>query len=75
MKKTEALLEYNKKVRLEVKTEKTKYVVVSRHQNARQNRNLLTADKSFGISNIRSKLHSRRNGKRFNFGVLSVVER
>jgi hypothetical protein len=34
-------------VALEVNTEKTTYVVVSHHQNAGQNQNLLTANKSF----------------------------
>jgi len=45
-------------------------VVVSRHQNVGQNRNLLTANKSFenvakinlfGKNSNKSKVHSRRN--------------
>jgi len=37
-------LEASREVGLEVNTEKTKYVVMSHHQNAGQNHNLLTAD-------------------------------
>jgi len=44
-KNREALLEPSKDVSLEVNTEKIKYVVMSRHQNAEQNRNLMTANK------------------------------
>jgi hypothetical protein len=32
---------------MEVNTEKTKYMIVSHHQNSRQNHNLLIANKSF----------------------------
>jgi hypothetical protein len=46
-KNTEALLEASREVGLEENTEKTKYMVVSCHQNARQNQNLLIANKSF----------------------------
>jgi hypothetical protein len=42
----EALLEVSREVGLEVNTEKTKYVVMSHHQNAEQN-NLLIANKCF----------------------------
>jgi hypothetical protein len=45
-KSTEALLEANREVNLEVKTEKIEYVIVTHHQNAWQNHNLLTANKS-----------------------------
>jgi hypothetical protein len=41
-KRTEALLEAAKQVSVEVNTEKTKYMVVSRHQNVGQGHNLLT---------------------------------
>jgi hypothetical protein len=44
---TEGLLEASREVGLKVNTEKTKTMVLSRHQNARQNHNLLTVDKSF----------------------------
>jgi hypothetical protein len=37
----------NRKVSLEVNTEKTKYVLMSRHQNAGQNHNLFITNKSF----------------------------
>jgi hypothetical protein len=46
-KNTKAVLEANREVGLEVNTEKTKYKVVSCHQNVGQNHNLLTANKSF----------------------------
>jgi hypothetical protein len=36
-KKTRTLIDANKKVGLEVNIEKTKYMLLSRHQNARQN--------------------------------------
>jgi len=47
-KKTEALLEASREVGLNVYIEKTKYVVMSRHQNAGEYHNLLTGNKSFG---------------------------
>jgi len=37
----------SRKVGLEVNTEGTKYSILHRHQNGRQNQNLLTASKSF----------------------------
>jgi hypothetical protein len=43
----EALLEAGREVGLEVNTGKTRYMVVSCHQNARQNHNLLIANKYF----------------------------
>jgi len=43
----ESLLEASREVDLEVNTEKTEYIVVSRHQNVGQNHILLTDDKSF----------------------------
>jgi hypothetical protein len=46
-KNTDALLEASGEVGLEVNTEGTKYMVVSHYQNAGQNHNLLTANKSF----------------------------
>jgi hypothetical protein len=47
-KNTGTLSEASKESGLEVNTEKSKYIVVFRHQNARQNHNLLTANQSFG---------------------------
>jgi hypothetical protein len=41
------VLENSKELRLEVNTEKVKYMVVFRHQNVVQNHNLLIANKSF----------------------------
>jgi hypothetical protein len=46
-KNKETLLQANREVGLEVNTEKTKYIVVSFHQNVRQNYNFLIDDKSF----------------------------
>jgi hypothetical protein len=37
---TEALIDTSKEVGLEVNTEKTKYMLMSHHQNAGQNRNI-----------------------------------
>jgi hypothetical protein len=44
---TEALSEDSRKMGLEVNTEKTKYMVMSHHQNAGQNHSSLIANKSF----------------------------
>jgi hypothetical protein len=46
-KNTEALLEASREVDLEVNAEKTKYMVVSCHQNIGQNHRLLLTNKSF----------------------------
>jgi hypothetical protein len=46
-KNTEALFEASREVGLEVNTEKTKYMVVSHHQNVGQNHNLLVANEFF----------------------------
>jgi hypothetical protein len=46
-KNTEALLQASREDSLEVNTEKTKHTVMSCHQNAGQNYNLLSANKSF----------------------------
>jgi hypothetical protein len=43
-KNTEALLEARREVSLEVNTEKTKYMVMSHHQNEEQNYDLLRAN-------------------------------
>jgi hypothetical protein len=48
MQKTaEVLLEVSREAGLEVNTEKTKYKVMSHHQNVGENHNLLIDDKSF----------------------------
>jgi hypothetical protein len=44
---TDSLLEVSKEVGLEVNTEKTKYMVVYRHQNVGQNHNLQIVNKAF----------------------------
>jgi len=46
-KNTEALLEASREAGLEVNKRKLLYIVMSRQQNAEQNRNLLIAKKSF----------------------------
>jgi hypothetical protein len=46
-KNIEALLEASMEVGVEVNTDKTKYIAVSRHQNVGQNQNVLIANKSF----------------------------
>jgi hypothetical protein len=43
----DGLLEASREVDLEANTEKTKFMVTSRHQNAEQNHNLLIANKYF----------------------------
>jgi len=44
---TESLVQASRKVGLEIIKQKTKYMLVSHHQNAGQNHNLLTANISF----------------------------
>jgi hypothetical protein len=46
-KNTEALVVASKELRLEVNAEKTKYMVMSRNQNAGQNHNINLDNKSF----------------------------
>jgi hypothetical protein len=45
--KTETLLEGSRDIGLEINTEKTKYMIMSRHQNSEQNQNVRTANESF----------------------------
>jgi hypothetical protein len=46
--KAEALLDYSREVGLEINVEKTKYMLLSRHQNVGQKRDIKTANRSFG---------------------------
>jgi hypothetical protein len=46
-KNTESLIDAIKEVGLEVNREKTKYIFMSRQQNARQNSNMKIADRYF----------------------------
>jgi hypothetical protein len=46
-KNTETLLQASRDIGLEVNTEKTRYMVISHHQNAGENHNFLIANKSF----------------------------
>jgi hypothetical protein len=71
-KSTEVLLEASREAGLEVSTEETKYMFVSR----RQNHNLLIANEAFenvarykhmGTRVKKSKLHSRRNYEQLKF--------
>jgi hypothetical protein len=48
-KNTQTLNDANKGVGLEVKTEITKYMLLSRHQNAGQNNIIKIANKRFGV--------------------------
>jgi hypothetical protein len=69
-KNTEALVVASKEVGLKVNAEKTKYMVMSRNQNAGQNHNIKLDNKSFdqggtvqifGNNPNKSKFHSGRN--------------
>jgi hypothetical protein len=44
---TETLLEAGKNVGLEINAEKTKYMIMSRHLNSKQNQNIRIANESF----------------------------
>jgi hypothetical protein len=46
-KNTETLIEVDLEVDLEINVEKTKYMLLSRHQNVGQNRNIKIAKRSF----------------------------
>jgi hypothetical protein len=46
-KKTKTLIDATKEVSLEVNTEKTKYMLLSCHQNAEQNHDINIANRSF----------------------------
>jgi hypothetical protein len=53
-KSKETLTDASKEVGLEVNTEKTKYMSLSRHQNAGQNNDIKTAHRSFeNVAHIR----------------------
>jgi hypothetical protein len=66
-KDAETLLQAGRKVGLEVNTEKTKYTVVSSHQNAGQNHDMIASGKvqMFGNDSNKKKkkkkIHSRRS--------------
>jgi hypothetical protein len=45
-KNTQTIINASKKVGLEVNTEKTRYMLLSRHQNAGQNHDIRTANRS-----------------------------
>jgi hypothetical protein len=44
---SETLLEASRDIGLEINVEKTKYMIMSRHQNSEQNQNIRTANESF----------------------------
>jgi hypothetical protein len=53
-KNTEAIIDASKEVGLEVNTEKTKYMLLSRHHNAGQNHNIKISNRSFkNVANFR----------------------
>jgi hypothetical protein len=64
-KTTETLLEDNKEDGVEVNTEKTKYMIVSRHQNVGQNHNSLFVNNP--LKNA-ANFHSRANEEQVKFG-------
>jgi hypothetical protein len=45
---SETLLETSRDIGIEINAEKTKYMIMSRHQNSGQNQNIRTANESFG---------------------------
>jgi hypothetical protein len=47
LRKTGTLIDASKEVGLEVNPEKTKYMLLSRHQNAEQDHNIKIGDRSF----------------------------
>jgi hypothetical protein len=56
-KNTEALIDASKEVDAEVNKEKTKYMLMSRHHNARQNYNVRIANRSFeNVANVKEKV-------------------
>jgi hypothetical protein len=74
-KNTEALIGASKEVGLEVNAEKTKYMLLSRHQNAGQNHNIKIKIVSkcdtvqiFGNDSSKSKFNSGRNLEEIEFG-------
>jgi hypothetical protein len=68
-KNTETLIDDSKEVGLEIKVEKTKYMLLSRHQNVVQNRDIKIANRLFenvtvqifGNNSNKSKFHSGGN--------------
>jgi hypothetical protein len=68
-KKRGVLLEPSRVISLEVNIQKTKYMIVSRHQNARRSQNLLTAsnllkmwqNSSIWKNSNKSKLHPQKH--------------
>jgi hypothetical protein len=73
-KNTEALLDANKQVGLEVNPGKTKYKLMSPYQKARRQQSMKIAKKSFedGNSTNRSNLYSRRKS-RLNSRLLATI--
>jgi hypothetical protein len=76
-KNTETLIDASKEDGLEIHVEKTKYMLLSRHQNAGQNRDIKIANRSFenvsqfkylGITVINQNLIQEEIKRRMNFG-------
>jgi hypothetical protein len=58
-KNTQTLIDASKEVDLEVNTEKTKYMLLSRHQNAGQNHDIKIAKRcSENVADIWGKIHT-----------------
>jgi hypothetical protein len=62
--KTETLLEASRDIDLEINAEKTKYVIMSRHQNSGQNQNIRIANESFeNVATFKYLLTTLKNRK------------
>jgi hypothetical protein len=66
-KNMETLIDASEEVRLEINVDKTKYMLLSRHQNVGQNREIKIANKSFQDGS-QFKLGNRSNKLKFDSG-------
>jgi hypothetical protein len=62
---TETLIDASKKVGLEVNAEKTKYMLLSRHQNAGKNHDIKIADRCFENVTVETFMTNRNKSKRY----------
>jgi hypothetical protein len=62
-KNTETLIDASKEVGLEINVEKAKYLLLSRHQNVGQNRDIRIANRSFdSVSQIKIRFRRKLRG-------------